>query len=463
MQCGLRRTLGARTLQCGHVGAALLLVACAGSVDAAASKLKVAACDSYWPFVGVGADSQLTGFDIQFWGLLYEEMKRVAQSTSDATVLAALGDAPPSIQVMVRDAVLKGVQDGSVDIGLCGFQIDTATHASIDYSPPIVSSGYRAIVQSAEPDLSGIQVLKGAMKGFNESSVFAILMLLTFSIFNAHILYALEKNDNVHISKQYGWGVFDAWWLSMVTALTVGYGDKVPVTFAGRFLTVLWMFIGVYCVGMFGASVTSDFLRGSSDSGAIGLVGLKSIAHLDRSMTVGTVDAFAQRYVADAVPGITVARFMDTARLLAALAEGVVQVAVDEQWHARWLIGNDDRFKTQNLIPVGDTFSSKAHVLAISRPVQAGGGKGQNAILHTLNQAIANLIFGSRRPAFESIYNSWILKHPPRITTSYSVALKDALYKWNTIYTLGTNILCHMDIPIRQSADFQRTLNMDFL
>ena len=168
MQCGLRRTLDARTLQSGLVRAALLLVACATSVDAAASKINVAACDSYWPFVGVGADSQLTGFDIQFWGLLYEEMKRVAQSTSDATVLAALGDAPPSIQVMARDAVLKGVQDGSVDVGLCGFQIDAAQQASIDYSPPIVSSGYRAIVQSVEPDLSGIQVLQGALKGFNE-------------------------------------------------------------------------------------------------------------------------------------------------------------------------------------------------------------------------------------------------------------------------------------------------------
>jgi ABC-type amino acid transport substrate-binding protein len=427
-------------MQCRLVRAALLLVACAASVDAAASKLKVAACESYWPFVGVGADSQLTGFDVQIWGLLYEEMKRVAQSTSDATVLAALGDAPPSIQVMARDAVLKGVQDGSVDVGLCGFQIDAAQQASIDYSPPIVSSGYRAIVQSVEPDLSGIQVLQGALKGFNESSVFAMLMLLTFSIFNAHFLYALERNDNQHISKQYGWGVFDAWWLSMVTALTVGYGDKVPVTFLGRFLIVVWMFIGVYCVGMFGAAVTSDFLRGSSDS--LGLVGLKSIAQLDRSLTVGTVDAFAQRYVADAVPGITVARFTDTARLLAALAEGLVQVAVDEQWHARWLIGHDDRFKTQNLIPVGDTFSSKAHVLAISRPVQTGGGKGPNAILHTLNQAIANVRFGSR--SFESIYNDWILEHPPRITTSYSVALKDALYRWNTIYTFGTHVFFHI-------------------
>jgi ABC-type amino acid transport substrate-binding protein len=441
--------MGAGKMQCGLVRGALLLVACAASVYGDGSKLKVAACDSFWPFVGVGADSQLTGFDVEFWRLLYAEMKSMAKASPDATVLAALGDTAPTIQVMARDAVLKGVQDGSVDVGLCGFQIDAAQHVLIDYSPALLSSGYRALVQAAEPDLNGVEVLKGALRGFNESSFFAILMLVSFSIIHAHILYALERKENMHISGQYGWGVFDAWWLSMVTALTVGYGDKVPVTFLGRLLVVGWMFIGTYCVLMFGAAVTSDFLTKASGQGeGSSLLGLESIAHLDRSMTVGTVDAFSRQYVADAVPGINVTQFVDTAQLLAALAEGVVQVAVDEQWHARWLIQHDDRFKTQNLIPVGETFSSKAHVLAISRPVQAGGGRGSHAILHTLNQAVANLMFGSRRGAFEAIYNAWMLKHPPKNTVSYSAALKMALIKWNTIYSLGSNILCHIHIPI---------------
>ena len=435
-------------MQCGLVRGALMLVACVASVHGDGSKLKVAACDSFWPFVGMGADSQLTGFDVEFWRLLYAEMKSMAKLSSDATVLETLGDTAPTIQVMARDAVLKGVQDGSLDVGLCGFQIDAAQHASIDYSPALVSSGYRAIVQVAEPDLNGVEVLRGALRGFNESSFFAILMLVTFSIFHAHILYALERKENMHISGQYGWGVFDAWWLSMVTALTVGYGDKVPVTFLGRLLVVGWMFIGTYCVLMFGAAVTSDFLTAKQEGDGGSLLGLGSIAQLDRSMKVGTVDAFSRQYVADAVPGITVTQFVDTARLLSALAEGVVQVAVDERWHARWLIQHDDRFKAQNLIPVGETFSSKAHVLAISRPVQAGGGKGSHAILHTLNQAVANLVYGSRRGAFEAIYNFWMLEPPPQNTVSFPAALKLALIKWNGIYCLGSNILCHIHIPI---------------
>ena len=43
--------------------------------------------------------------------------------------------------------------------------------------------------------------------------------------------------------------------------MTVGYGDKVPVTVQGKLLTIAWMFAGTYCVGMFGAAVTSTFVN----------------------------------------------------------------------------------------------------------------------------------------------------------------------------------------------------------
>ena len=41
-----------------------------------------------------------------------------------------------------------------------------------------------------------------------------------------------------------------------MTALTVGYGDKVPITYAGKMVSIAWMFTATYCVGMFGAAVT---------------------------------------------------------------------------------------------------------------------------------------------------------------------------------------------------------------
>jgi polar amino acid transport system substrate-binding protein len=55
-----------------------------------------------------------------------------------------------------------------------------------------------------------------------------------------------------------------------VSQSTVGYGDKAPVTFAGRILTIVWMFTAMYCVGLFGASVTVGLVNGSVTSYAFG-------------------------------------------------------------------------------------------------------------------------------------------------------------------------------------------------
>jgi hypothetical protein len=45
-----------------------------------------------------------------------------------------------------------------------------------------------------------------------------------------------------------------------------GYGDVAPVTFSGRILTVAWMLTGMYCVGLFGASVTTGLVAESISS-----------------------------------------------------------------------------------------------------------------------------------------------------------------------------------------------------
>lgn len=43
----------------------------------------------------------------------------------------------------------------------------------------------------------------------------------------------------------------------MVTALTVGYGDKVPSTILGKVIAIIWMMMGVYLLSLFIAALTS--------------------------------------------------------------------------------------------------------------------------------------------------------------------------------------------------------------
>ena len=406
-----------------------------GSVRAAQSTLAVAACGDLWPYSGMGTDSQLAGFDVELWGLVYSEMLDVAQHATDANVLALLGDSPPAIQRKTRAEILQGVKDGSLDVGLCGFQVSSGEYAALDYSPPLVHSGYRPIVKYDIPAVTGRTVLVESFKGFNEPAVFSLLMLMILSIVNAHLLWVLERHENSHIHKEYGWGVFDAWWLSLVTALTVGYGDRVPVTFGGRLWTICWMFIGTYCVGMFGAAVTSDVLAGSGEQ-MVGLGALKTLSDLARSTRVGVADAIVQKHVSNTVPGISVSLFADSQALLKALVDGVIEVAVDEQWSARWQIEHEASLKGHNLLPVGDVFSAKPRAFIISRQALAGGGTRSHTILPTLSQAVTRLMWedGGR---FQTVYLAWMLQHDPTVMESYSDAIQAALYFWNWVYGMG--------------------------
>jgi voltage-gated potassium channel len=57
----------------------------------------------------------------------------------------------------------------------------------------------------------------------------------------------------------------DALWWSMVTAVTVGYGDYYPVTLEGRLVATLLMIMGIGLMGVVTAAVASWFLKNSEE------------------------------------------------------------------------------------------------------------------------------------------------------------------------------------------------------
>ena len=82
-----------------------------------------------------------------------------------------------------------------------------------------------------------------------------LLFIFIISLSGATVFYLIELQSNPAL-KSFGQAV---WWV-LVSITTVGYGDIVPVTSAGKFLGIILIFTGVALVSMFTATVSSIFV-----------------------------------------------------------------------------------------------------------------------------------------------------------------------------------------------------------
>jgi voltage-gated potassium channel len=86
-----------------------------------------------------------------------------------------------------------------------------------------------------------------------------VLLAVTVIIFATAALETTFERHSAGPTAIHNFG--DALWWAMVTVTTVGYGDKVPVTGAGKFVAVVLMLTGIGLVGFLTATVASFFVQ----------------------------------------------------------------------------------------------------------------------------------------------------------------------------------------------------------
>ncbi len=77
-------------------------------------------------------------------------------------------------------------------------------------------------------------------------AIFLVLILSSLGV----LLFEYPTNQGFH-------NLWDAMWWTLVTAATVGYGDKVPLTTGGRFVAILVMLFGIGLLGMVTGRIAS--------------------------------------------------------------------------------------------------------------------------------------------------------------------------------------------------------------
>ena len=110
------------------------------------------------------------------------------------------------------------------------------------------------------------------MRRLIKSRTFPVLgaILLVFLLSSLGVLlFEYPANQSFH-------SLWDAVWWTLVTAATVGYGDKVPLTTGGRFVAILVMLFGIGLLGMVTGRIASWLVEWKIKEGS-GLVDQKKV------------------------------------------------------------------------------------------------------------------------------------------------------------------------------------------
>jgi len=90
----------------------------------------------------------------------------------------------------------------------------------------------------------------------NSKYVFPFIFFAGFFILTSVGVFIFEQGRNSHFTN-----VIDGFWWMIITFSTTGYGDKVPITFGGRMLAVLSIFIGIVAMSYLSGTLASVFVE----------------------------------------------------------------------------------------------------------------------------------------------------------------------------------------------------------
>ncbi len=96
-----------------------------------------------------------------------------------------------------------------------------------------------------------------------------IFMMVGMAIFSLILVWVERKHEHGHFNGPSLKGIGSALWFSAVTMTTVGYGDKTPLSAAGRVITFFWMLIGVLLIALFTGTVASSITMRQLQQGIV--------------------------------------------------------------------------------------------------------------------------------------------------------------------------------------------------
>jgi ABC-type amino acid transport substrate-binding protein len=190
------------------------------------------------PFAFV-QEGKYIGFSIELWDEIAKELDLEYELYGEKTVTD----------------LLNSVSSGNTDVAIAGITITSEREKNVDFSHSFFESGLQILVPANSPTSSVNSFVWLILSPILLETIGVLLLVIVIS---AHLIWFFERDRNPEMfPKEYPRGIGEACWWSVVTVVTVGYGDKAPIGVGGRIIATIWMFTGVLLVSYFTASVSS--------------------------------------------------------------------------------------------------------------------------------------------------------------------------------------------------------------
>ena len=188
------------------------------------------------PFV-IEESEPYTGISIDLWQELAERL-----------------DLEYTLETRDLEGLLRGVEDGSLDVAIAAITINAPREARFDFSHPYYRTGLGILTRPEGQ--SGILTMVRRL--LSPETLFLIGSLCTLLLVAGLAVWLFERESNAEqFDSRALKGLGEGFWWSAVTMTTVGYGDKAPRTLGGRIVALVWMFASFIILSSFVANLTS--------------------------------------------------------------------------------------------------------------------------------------------------------------------------------------------------------------
>ena len=191
--------------------------------------------NAFWPLVFLD-EKEPRGYSVDLWKKIAGELKIPFEFVS----FAGVGDK------------LNALAEGQIHVAVGGVTVTAKRERIFDFTHPTLEAGLSILVR----DDTSIDLGERLKRIFTKTRVSILAGFLLLIVVAGHLMWWAERGRE-SFSDKYAQGVSEGMYWALVTASTVGYGDKVPSKQKGRLLAMVVIVFSLPLFALFTAELTS--------------------------------------------------------------------------------------------------------------------------------------------------------------------------------------------------------------